>query len=84
VQTLKHHFLEHRGLLLGIASRVELHDLQHAKLRSLDLAELLLELCDLENHKVMRLTAHDLFCNEFGIFAMTSSSRCERILNVSL
>jgi hypothetical protein len=45
VQTLKHPFLEHRGLLLSIASRVELHELLQPKLLSLEL-----ELCDLEHH----------------------------------
>jgi hypothetical protein len=48
VQMLKHPFLEHRGLLLSIASRVELHELLHSKLLSL---VLVLELCDdLEHH----------------------------------
>jgi hypothetical protein len=47
VQTLKNPFLEHRGLLLSLASRVELHELLQSKLLSLELE---LELCDLEHH----------------------------------
>jgi len=48
VQTLKHPYLDQKGLLLSIASRVELHELLHSKLLSL---VLVLELCDdLEHH----------------------------------
>lgn len=83
VNALKHPFFEHRGLL-GIAGRVELHGLLHAKLGCLDLEELLLELGDLAHHQLLGLAALDHIGNELSILSLDLIQALREDAHVSL
>ena len=69
VKALKHPFLEHRGLL-GVAGRVELHGLLHAKLGCLDLEEFVLEFGYLAHHQLLGLAALDHIGNELSVLCL--------------